>query len=89
MMIEEKEKNNKKALILSILGVLVLIIAVVGVSYAMYTFSASGTKENVISTGIVVINFDNSNLDFDGDEQAGALFKSKNNNYSFKPLFSL
>ncbi len=65
---EEKEKSNKKVLILSILGVLVLIIAVVGVSYAMYTFSANGSKENVITTGIVKINFDNSDLNFDGVE---------------------
>ncbi len=65
---EEKEKSNKKVLILSILGVLVLIIAVVGVSYAMYTFSASGSKENVISTGVVVINFDDTDLDFNDDE---------------------
>ncbi len=71
MMVEEKQ-NNKKTLILSILGVLILIIAVVGVSYAMYTFSASGTKENVISTGVVVINFDNSDLNFDGEEGADA-----------------
>ncbi len=68
MIVEEKEKSNKKALILSILGVLVLIIAVVGVSYAMYTFSANGSKENVITTGIVKINFDNSDLNFDGQE---------------------
>lgn len=53
-------ENNKKALILSILGVLVLIIAVVGVSFAMYTFSATGTKENVITTGSVSLSYDDT-----------------------------
>lgn len=52
-------ENNKKTLILSILGVLVLVIAVVGVSFAMYSFSATGTTENVIQTGSVSISYAN------------------------------
>lgn len=52
-------ENNKKTLILSILGVLVLVIAVVGVSFAMYSFSATGTTENVIQTGSVSIQYEN------------------------------
>lgn len=52
--------GNKKTLILSILGVLLLVIAVVGVSFAMYTFSATGTKENVIQTGSVSISYDDT-----------------------------
>ena len=55
------EDNNKKTLILSIVGILVLVIAVVGVSFAMYTFSGTGTKENVIQTGTVTMNFDPDN----------------------------
>ena len=43
------ENNNKKTLILSIVGILVLVIAVVGVSFAMYSFTGTGTKENVIT----------------------------------------
>ena len=49
--------ENKKTLVLSIIGVLVLVIAVVGVSFAMYSFSATGTKENVIRTGSVSIDY--------------------------------
>ena len=52
-------ENNKKTLILSILGVLVLVIAVVGVSFAMYSFSATGTTENVIQTGSVSVKYEN------------------------------
>lgn len=51
------QENNKKTLILSVLGVLVLIIAVVGVSFAMYSFSATGTRENVIKTGTASLDF--------------------------------
>ena len=54
--------NRKKTLVLSIIGILVLVIAVVGVSFAMFTFSGTGTKENVIKTGSVSINFDNTTI---------------------------
>lgn len=45
--------ENKKTLVLSIVGVLVLVIAVVGVSFAMYSFTGTGSRENVIKTGSV------------------------------------
>ena len=54
------ENNNKRTLILSIIGILVLVIAVVGVSFAMFTFSGTGTKENVIKTGSISIDFDDT-----------------------------
>ncbi len=49
--------NNKKTLILSIVGVLVLIIVVVGISYAMYRFTGTGARENVITTGTLSVNY--------------------------------
>ena len=55
-------ENNKKTLILSILGVLVLVIAVVGVSFAMYSFSATGTTENVIQTGSVSVQYEKESV---------------------------
>src|SRR5574344_866369 len=54
-------ENNKKTLILSIIGILVLVIAVVGVSFAMYSFSGTGSKQNVIQTGTVTMNFNPDN----------------------------
>lgn len=54
------ENNNKKTLILSIIGILVLVIAVVGVSFAMFTFSGTGTKENILRTGTISVDFDNA-----------------------------
>lgn len=50
--------DNKKTLMLSVIGVLVLIVVVVGVSYAMYSFTGTGTKENVISTGSISVVVD-------------------------------
>lgn len=50
-------EDNKKTLILSIIGILVLVIAVVGVSFAMFSFSGTGTKENIIKTGTITIDF--------------------------------
>ena len=58
------EDNNKKTLILSIVGILVLVIAVVGVSFAMYSFTGTGTKENVITTGTVSMNFTEGSNNF-------------------------
>ena len=52
--------ENKKTLLFSILGVILLLVVVIGVSYAMYTFSANGTKQNVISTGTISITYSES-----------------------------
>ena len=49
--------ENKKTLLFSVLGVILLLVVVIGVSYAMYTFSANGSKENVISTGTVSVSY--------------------------------
>lgn len=51
------ENNNKKTLILSIIGILVLVIAVVGVSFAMYSFTGTGSKENIIKAGTITLDF--------------------------------
>lgn len=49
--------ENKKTLLFSVLGVILLLVVVIGVSYAMYTFSANGSKQNVISTGTVSVSY--------------------------------
>lgn len=58
--------ENKKTLILSIIGILVLVIAVVGVSFAMYTFAGVGTKQNKITTGSISLNITGPEFSFDG-----------------------
>ena len=54
--------ENKNTLIFSIVGVVVLIILVVGISFAMYSFAGTGTRENVIETGSVSLDCDFTTL---------------------------
>ena len=54
--------EKKKTLILTIVGVLVLVLAVIGVSFAMYSFTGTGTVDNVIRTGTVSVSYTESKL---------------------------
>ena len=64
------EENKKRTLILSIIGILVLVIAVVGVSFAMYSFTGTGSQTNVITTGSISLDFDGSSAnDFQIDNK--------------------
>ena len=50
--------NNSKQTVLSIVGIAILVIAVVGVSFAFFTYSRNGLENNVITTG--TIEFDSN-----------------------------
>lgn len=45
--------GNKKEIILAIFGVVLLVFAVIGVSYAVFTFEQMGVRENTIRTGTI------------------------------------
>lgn len=49
--------TESKQIILSILAIAVLIVAVVGVSYAVVTTTVSSSKENGLSTGTISVKF--------------------------------
>lgn len=49
--------NNSKQILLSILGVLVLIIAVIGVSFAAFSYTGIGSKTNSITTGTISMSY--------------------------------
>ena len=53
--------SQTKRYIIPVIFVILLLIITVGLSYAMYTFTGSGTKENVIQTGHIVITFNDVN----------------------------
>ena len=58
----EKEKSTKrKEVMISILAVLILMVAVFGISYAVWQQTSLGTKENSISTGYVSFSYTESN----------------------------
>lgn len=48
--------NNKKVLGVSIAAVVILVIAIIATSYAMFTANLTGTKENKLNTGYVKMN---------------------------------
>ena len=53
--------NSSKQVLLSVLGIAVLVVAVVGVSFAFFTYSKAGTKNNLLTTGSIFFNFTDSN----------------------------
>ena len=58
---EIKQKSNKKQLILTIVGVLVLVIAVVGASFAVWNYVFNGQLTNTISTNDISLDLLESN----------------------------
>ncbi len=52
--------NNKKQLLLSIGLVLVLVLMIVGISYAAFKFTGAGKKENSITTGVITMKYKES-----------------------------
>ncbi len=53
-------KKKYKSILIGIF-VVALMAMVVGISYAAYVFTGTGTKENVITTGQIVVNFNETN----------------------------
>lgn len=49
--------NMSKQIILSVLGVAILIVAVVGVSYAVFNLTLTGEKTNTITTGTITMDY--------------------------------
>ncbi|MEG0994377.1 MAG: hypothetical protein RSE91_00165 [Bacilli bacterium] len=49
------QNNSSKQVLLSVLGVAILVVAVVGVSFAAFTWASTDTTENKISTGTLTM----------------------------------
>ena len=56
------ENNKKKQLTIIIIGVLILVIAVVGASFAVFTATLTGVKQNKITTGYVTMVCNETNF---------------------------
>lgn len=50
--------DSTKKVLLSVLGVAILVVAVVGVSFAFFTYSKQGSTENTITTGTLVFKYE-------------------------------
>lgn len=57
------KKNESKELLLSVFGVTLLIIAITGITYAIFNYVSVGTKENSIKTGSISMSYIESNTD--------------------------
>lgn len=51
------EENNSRKVFLSVLGVAILLVAVVGISFAAYTITTASTESNTISTGTITMSY--------------------------------
>ena len=49
--------NNSKQILLSVLGVAILVVAVVGVSFAAFSYSKTGEEVNTITTGTITMSY--------------------------------
>lgn len=59
---ENKEKkNNTKEIVISVLSILILIVAVVGISYAVWSQTFMGGRENNLNTGYISFSYTESN----------------------------
>ena len=52
-----EKKSSSKQVLLSVLAVAILIVAVVGVSFAFFTYSKQGETVNTITTGTLVFSY--------------------------------
>ena len=55
------KSSLSRQIMLSILGIAILIIAVLGISYAVFVTTLTGTKENEITTGTISMSFVENN----------------------------
>ncbi|HIR59439.1 MAG TPA: hypothetical protein IAB38_05250 [Candidatus Onthousia excrementipullorum] len=81
--------NNSKQVLLSVLGVAILVVAVVGVSFAAFNYSKTGEKVNTITTGTITMSYSENTNGINlvdalpmSDEQGMAL-SGDNNTFDF------
>ena len=56
------EEKKKKIITIAVIGVIVLIIAILGTAYAMFTANLTGVKENKLTTGYVSMSCNETNF---------------------------
>ena len=85
----ENNQSNSKQVLLSVLGVAILIVAVIGVSFAAFSYSKTGEKVNTITTGTITMSYSEATNGINlmnalpmSDEQGKAL-AGENNVFEF------
>ena len=81
--------NSSKQILLSVLGVAILVVAVVGISFAAFSYSKTGEKENTITTVTITMSYtENTNGIAITDalpieDSTGIALKGENNYFDF------
>ncbi len=52
-----KQTSSSQTTFISILGIAVLLVAVIGTSFAVFTYTGTGTKTNTITTGTITMSY--------------------------------
>ena len=83
------EKDSSKKILLSVLGVAILIVAVVGVSFAAFSYSRTGEEINQITTGTISMLYtdDSNGINISDalpmDDESGKALTGENNVFDF------
>ena len=77
-------ENSSKQVLLSVIGIAVLVVAVVGVSFAFFTYSKTGDRNNTLTTGSIFFNFTEGNAinltnEFPRTDDSGKALSPDNN----------
>ncbi len=54
---EVQNTNKSTEIVVTVLAIAILIVAVVGISFAAFTYTKAGTKENSVTTGTITMNY--------------------------------
>ncbi len=85
----QMKDNSSKQILLSVLGVAILVVAVVGVSFAAFTYTGEGTEENTISTGTLSMTYTETTNGISisnaqpTEDEAGKKLSSDNEKFDF------
>lgn len=81
--------DNSKQVLLSVLGVAILVVAVVGVSFAAFSFSKTGQVTNTITTGTISMSYSEPQNGITltealpMDDETGKELEGENNTFDF------
>ncbi len=84
-----KNEDNSKQVLLSVLGVAILVVAVVGVSFAAFSFSKTGQVTNTITTGTISMSYSEPENGITltealpMDDETGKTLQGENNTFDF------
>ena len=61
-----KDKNKRKQILFSVLGILSILVITIGVTYAVFTYTKEGTTDNVVTSGTLKFLYTENNTNGNG-----------------------